>query len=313
MLKPHLYLKIKHNAGIMISKNIILMDDGLTRLGGRNVGKYPIHHFVRNVAFGNDPGWPLKLIFIGDDEWVRGCYRFRENSHVFAVEFVRDGSFIFVQDGRRHLVKPGEVFLVHPGKNNEMYTEDTIAFKKVMMAGGESLSSILLSLGLDKLDVVRPESPERLLELFEHAESSLKKAGPDFMSETSRIVYETLLCLGAKSNSKRLPDALKEALSFLQANINGRVSIESLCRHCGCSSMTLLRLFKRHLDSSPIEHFIGMKMALAREMLSASSQPVKEISRQLGYSSQLHFSAEFKKRNGLSPRNYRTKLKSDAT
>lgn len=297
----------------MISKNIILMDDGITRLGGRNAGKYPVHHFVHNVAFANEPGWPLKLLAAGDDEWIRGCHRFRENSSVFSIEFVREGSFVFVQDGRRHLVRPGEVFLVHLGKDNEMYTEDAAALKKVMMAGGESLPSMLLSLGLDKLDVVRPENPERLLELFKRAEESLRRAGPGFMSETSRIVYETLLCLGVESNSKRLPDALKEALELLQANIGARISVDAICRHCGCSPMTLLRLFKRHLGSSPIEHFIGMKMALAREMLSASSQPVKEISRQLGYSSQLHFSAEFKRRNGLSPRNYRRKPKDGAS
>ncbi|OGV54711.1 MAG: hypothetical protein A2X49_09555 [Lentisphaerae bacterium GWF2_52_8] len=289
-----------------ISKNIILLDDGVTKLGGRNIGKYPLHHFIHHKSSAGEPGWPLKLISTGEDEWIDGAYRFRKNSSVFAIEFVTEGGFLFVQEGRSYNIVPGNVFFVHLGKDNEMSTGGIpYSRKRTMIVTGTSLRGILAALGLDRHDFIKPRDLKRTHELFSRAEEVFRAARPGFMREASAIVYETLLFLADGLKFSEFPETLQTGLAFLEENIDRRVSMKELCRHCSCSPMTLLRLFKRYLKSSPTEYFIGMKMELAKEMLTLTSKPVKEISRQLGYSSQLHFSSEFSKRVGLPPTKYR--------
>lgn len=121
------------------------------------------------------------------------------------------------------------------------------------------------------------------------------------------LVYELLLTLGEGVKIGKMPPSLHEALVLFESNLGQSFATLDLPRQCGCSSMTLRRLFRKHFHTTPIEYFIGMKMAYAKEALCCSPLSIKELSRQLGYSNQLYFSAEFKKRLGLSPKSYRLK------
>ena len=98
----------------------IILDNALSRLGGVDVGKYPEHHFLRDSSQPPLEGWPLRIEFAGEDVWVAGCYRFRERSDTFSVEFVLEGRFRFRQNGEEFIAGPGDLFLVQPGRNSEI-------------------------------------------------------------------------------------------------------------------------------------------------------------------------------------------------
>ena len=294
-----------------LGRKIMLLDNERTHLGGRDVGQYPLHHFTHNRSTSFEKGWPLRPLFAGDDEWVAGCHRFRRNSCIFAIELVLEGSFVFIQNGRRHKLLAGEVFLVHLDKDNEMFTEDSYARKCVMSIGGDELRGVLCSLGLENLDIIRPDDPQRLQQIFKETEGLF--IGDDIapMRKLSLLAYEALLILGESVRANKMPEALQLALSYLESNKGRQVIISELAGHCACSPMTLQRLFRKHCKMSPINYFIEMKMNLAKELLSVSNMPIKAIAHQLGYSNQLYFSSEFKKRVGLSPSEYRVSPKNE--
>ena len=75
-------------------------DNARTRSGGIDVGKFPVHHFIFDHSEPPLENWPIRIDFTGDDEWLPGCYRFRQRSNTFAVEFVKRGNF-HVQQNRR--------------------------------------------------------------------------------------------------------------------------------------------------------------------------------------------------------------------
>ena len=56
---------------------------------------------------------------------------------------------------------------------------------------------------------------------------------------------------------------------------------------------------------APQEFLIQYRMSRAAELLKTSDIPVKDISVQVGYPNQLHFSRAFKNVYGVSPRTYR--------
>ncbi len=285
-------------------RDLILIDDGVSKLWGRNVGEYPLHHFVFRKRAGEAP-LPLNLSVTGYDEWIEGCERHRLNSRVFSIEFVKEGRFEFVQEGRTHIVEPGAVFLVRQGCENSMRTLDAHAVKRVMIVEGPGLELILSSCGLGSCDVVRGVSTERLDALFDEAKRLFLSTPPSFFRKASTVVYESLLLLGAAAASSALPPPVRRALELFEGMGAARFDVKDLARKCACSPVTLQRLFRKSLGQTPRERLIAMKMELAKGMLSAGSDSIKEISRKLGYGSQLHFSTEFRRRVGASPRQWR--------
>jgi AraC-like DNA-binding protein len=285
-------------------RDLILIDDGVSKLWGRNVGEYPLNHFVFRKRAGEAP-LPLNLSVTGYDEWIEGCARHRLNSRVFSIEFVKEGRFEFVQEGRTHIVEPGAVFLVRQGCENSMRTLDAHAVKRVMIVEGPGLELILSSCGLGSCDVVRGVSTERLDALFDEAKRLFLSTPPSFFRKASTVVYESLLLLGAAAASSALPPPVRRALELFEGMGAARFDVKDLARKCACSPVTLQRLFRKSLGQTPRERLIAMKMELAKGMLSAGSDSIKEISRKLGYGSQLHFSTEFRRRVGASPRQWR--------
>lgn len=81
----------------------------------------------------------------------------------------------------------------------------------------------------------------------------------------------------------------------------------ALAEMCGCSRMHLIRCFKQMHGISPYRMLTEIRMREAvRLLLMERSLSVKEVAERVGYARPLNFSAEFRKRFGVSPRAYRS-------
>lgn len=292
----------------MRQKKIRLLE-GSSELGGYNVGKYPLHHYAYDKGVYSQAGLPLKLLAVGDDDWIKGCYRYRINSNVFSLEFVRKGSMNFVQNGKTYNVKADELFIIQFGSNIEMSTGPEIyCMKKTMNISGSLLPGLLSVSGLDKIDFIKPSRPEFLAGLFDDAYNECKSGKRDAFQNSSAIAYRVLVELAKDISAGNYPDKLNKALEFMENSLGRNISLSDICRKTLSSPATLNRLFKKFFDKSPVDYFIQKKIEAAKNLLSISQLSIKEISQQLGYSNQLYFSAEFRKRTGFSPKKYRNSI-----
>lgn len=283
----------------------IIIDNSVTRLGGIDVGKYPQHHFL----YDHTPpleSWPLRIDFAGTDEWVKGCYRFRENSEIFAVEFVRVGHFRFVQDGAEFPAGPDTVFLVRPGCDVEMACEiDSSAMKRTVCITGPLLEPLLETLGLARVNLIPIRNPGELDLCFDEAVRLLRERPDDFAVRSSILLYRLLHLLSLDSRQERMPEPLTAVLRYLDRNLGGSATIDELAERFHLSAATLHRLFRRHVGISPIHYLIQRKMEAAKRLLLTTEEQIKEIAFRLGYSNALYFSSEFHRFQGESPRDFR--------
>lgn len=105
---------------------------------------------------------------------------------------------------------------------------------------------------------------------------------------------------------KRLRDFyMKEALAFIEQNYQRDISIEEMAAFCGLNRSYFGKIFRNTMGEPPQAFLLHYRMARAAQLLKESKLPISEISPQVGYANQLHFSRAFKGVYGVSPREYR--------
>ena len=73
------------------------------------------------------------------------------------------------------------------------------------------------------------------------------------------------------------------------------------------SKSTLNHSFKKYTGLSPMEFFLEIRLAKAKEMLLSSEKSIQEISAECGFSSPNYFGLIFKRHETVSPSIYRQK------
>lgn len=74
---------------------------------------------------------------------------------------------------------------------------------------------------------------------------------------------------------------------------------------CGINIRYMSRLFQKYANISPHEYIMRLKLNRAANLLLISHFTIKEVAEMTGFVDQYHFSKNFKKFHGLSPRYYR--------
>jgi len=84
------------------------------------------------------------------------------------------------------------------------------------------------------------------------------------------------------------------------------VRLEELAEIANLSVSGLHRMFLKHMQVTISDYLIGLRIGEACARLSGTSQPIQHIASEVGYASLANFNRHFKRRRGLSPRQYRS-------
>lgn len=123
-------------------------------------------------------------------------------------------------------------------------------------------------------------------------------------SELSILFERILLRLARKSAAKyTLP--LKKSISYINAFYNTELKIPLLAKMEGLSISRYSAVFKGTMGMTPCDYIIKTRLAFAFELLSNTDLSIKEISVLVGYEDAHFFSRIFRKKVGISPREYR--------
>ena len=72
---------------------------------------------------------------------------------------------------------------------------------------------------------------------------------------------------------------------------------------CGISEVYFRKIFIQKFGASPRDYIISKRLEFAKQLLSNGEFEVSRVAELSGYSEPCHFSREFKKRFGISPKN----------
>jgi len=124
-------------------------------------------------------------------------------------------------------------------------------------------------------------------------------------TDAMAIVANVLAAAWNRRTSSRNTELVNRLKIELEKDTEGAPVIETMAAKFHVSPSHLHHVFKRHSGLSPYQYHLQMKIHRARELLRGSKLSIKEVARMLSFQSVFHFSKLFKKKTGMSPRQWR--------
>lgn len=110
-------------------------------------------------------------------------------------------------------------------------------------------------------------------------------------------------------NKSQKGDIIQEAISFMKENINRHLTLNDIAAYVNYSPSRFGQIFLKKTGHSPINYFNQLKIQKACQMLDFTEMKIKEISFELGFYDQYHFSKTFYKITGETPTQYKKRNK----
>ncbi|MGM9735574.1 MAG: AraC family transcriptional regulator [Candidatus Cryptobacteroides sp.] len=230
-----------------------------------------------------------------------------------------DGKGEYRIDGQHYLVSANQFFILPYGKphsyaadKDEPWTIYWIHFKGI-------LSMHYLPMSYAPVDV-KPEIQSRIsnrTNIFEEMFATLQNGySIDNLRYSSCLLH---YYLGTLKYIRQYRDSNKEStdgngmvenvMHYMKENIERNLTLKDLTDYTGYSPSHFSSLFRQRTGHSPIFYFNLMKIQQACFMLDESNMKINQISYKLGITDTFYFSRLFNKIMGMSPRQYRNRLK----
>lgn len=131
---------------------------------------------------------------------------------------------------------------------------------------------------------------------------------------SNSIISKRPLAIAAPKSTKSKSDAeiFNRVITYLENNINKRITIETICHDNLIGRSQLQKIFKERCNLGIIEYFSLLKINTAKELIRTGHMNFTQISEQLGYTSIHYFSRQFKKTTGMTPSEYASSIKAMA-
>lgn len=125
----------------------------------------------------------------------------------------------------------------------------------------------------------------------------------------------TRICLKAIElrdcgNSSHHVKLVRRACEYIQENYNSPdISLNTVAAHVFLSPAHFSTIFSQEMSETFIDHLTNVRMERVKEMLASTDEKVVSIAFDVGYNEPNYLSYLFKKREGLTPKEYRLQKK----
>jgi AraC family transcriptional regulator, arabinose operon regulatory protein len=260
----------------------------------------------------------LYLTEIGELEVEEGTiWDYTGKREVYLLVFCVKGEGIVLLSGEQVPVSNDQYYIVPPGEGFKFYSV-LKAKTRFLVAGfnGKTVQHMSREFFLVRNLVPSVNNMVANREmLFDEIFNNLSRGFHNRNLEYVSFCFGHLLATFVYANrtSDDLADesnpVVRRILSFMGKNLHKKLSLKQIAVEAGYSPTYLSTLFRKQTNYAPVSYFAHLKVLKACEFLDYTHMKVKEISYRLGYIDPYYFTRDFKKKVGMSPRQYRNRIR----
>lgn len=254
-----------------------------------------------------------------------GTYRMkRQDSAETVIEYIVDGRGYLNVNGENYAATAGDVYILRKKTTHTYWSDARSPWVKIFFNIRGSLAERILDeyqLGGSGNVVLEADGLEQDFRdmLAGLSDSTLgqterfDRAAIKFLEIIIKLANIRRTNGAHKDNLMSVEKEMNTLIEYINMNPKRIVSNQELADVIFRSKDYVIKRFFANFGVTPYNYQIQQKMFSARNMLANMNLSVKEIANSLGYDDQHYFSYMFKKSCGMSPTQYRKKIRSEYT
>ena len=257
---------------------------------------------------------PFFLFGIGGSKYQgRIC---RPNGYEWdQILFCAAGSGTLEYDEKRERINAGDYFFLPKNKPHAYYPDGKLWDVRWIAFEGSVCGEILARFGMTEPIIIAAPDETTMERLFDRMIISQEN---DFLycdHTCSGLVYDyliefhRLMDANADRAKSRQISMLLPVLRFLHDNFRSDISMTQLSDIMGVTPQHFCRVFRRTMNVRPNEFLTRMRLDEAKRLLNEKDVSVSEAAVRSGFRDAGYFSTVFRKHEGISPAQYKKKLR----
>lgn len=266
--------------------------------------------------FFNTPSQTAKTLFfyptiVGDFYYLNGYLKNRSSFDSFLFLFIENGCLKINTNGKEFTAKAGSIVFLDcylPHEYRAIQDTHVLWFHFDGNMARNYYQQII-----DKTDnVIYPHNPVLMRQYFENIyESFLSEDQRDEAVLSLEITgLMTSLLKENKSKLKSSQEPLRLAAKYINDHFTNEISLDDLSALTALSPYYFVRAFKKEIGVSPHQYLIETRISYAKYYLSSTEGSISDIAYASGFKDESAFCYTFRKRVGMTPKEYR-KLSAD--
>ncbi|TYP71066.1 response regulator transcription factor [Paenibacillus methanolicus] len=261
----------------------------------------------------------LRMLVADDDQNERDGIRYLIEKHRLPMEIKE------AKNGRRALAilqeEPFDVLLTDirmPFMDGLQLAQEARCLKPdlriVILSGHGEFEYARRAITLQvKHYLLKPIEPEEFLDV-------MRVLAADYEQQQSLLqpVAQPVKRYAAPAGEDAVPSGVEEAhrkravhevIRLIEQQFDRDLSLEQLARHVHLSGSYLSHIFKRTTGQSIVKYINQLRMEKARELLDQNNYKIVDVCRMVGFSDISYFGVMFKSHYGLTPAQYRERVR----
>jgi AraC-like DNA-binding protein len=233
--------------------------------------------------------------------------------------YVDTGEGWLEMDSISYSATPGKLFLMPAGKVQSFGTK-----------GDESFGRYWCHYRLDPADMqfielqqlpafIEIKEDEYVQQLFMKLIQLQTTQGVTRELRMKAVLLELLALYFEESYSQKEQQSIEspdikwnEVVAYIEAHLDRNIQIEELAKVAFLHPNYFITSFKNMMGCSPIQYVTNRRLALAKQLLAETAEPIAEVARHVGMQNH-YLSRLFKRHTGISPIQYRRIARSSAS
>ena len=218
----------------------------------------------------------------------------------------------FGYDGGEFFARPGDLTLLRPGTRHDY---GTLKHWELLWTHFHPRPDWLSWLvwpeeapGVMRLTLPEPVICQKILACFREAHHLATGALRRRETFAMNALEEALLWCDTQnplSAQARLDARVQAVMDYFLRRLAEPITPAALQSVSGLSPSRLSHLFRAQVGLTPLQFLESRRLHRAAQLLEWTSTPIAAIAAEVGYENPFYFTLRFKRRTGLSPRDYR--------